>query len=131
MLLNWVCSVVDKFFRIHLRPINFLKICKSWVWAQSRRLKSYFWVDTFSESGFFNYKIRTKIIRVCTYKKRFKNHSEFDEGFVLTDLRIFCVEINLKTILFTPKLILFNQDKFRKSFTTLFFFYHTEGGGHF
>ena len=29
--------------------INFLKICKSWIWAQSRRSKSYFWVDKFSE----------------------------------------------------------------------------------
>ena len=28
---------------------NFLNIFKSWVWAQSRRSKSYFWVDTSSE----------------------------------------------------------------------------------
>ena len=27
--LNWVCSVVENYFRIHLRIINFLKICKS------------------------------------------------------------------------------------------------------
>ena len=33
---------------------HFLKICKSWVWAQNRRRsKFYFWVDTFSKSGFF------------------------------------------------------------------------------
>ena len=32
--------------------LNFLKICKSWVWAESRRSKSPFCVDTFLELFF-------------------------------------------------------------------------------
>jgi len=44
--LNWKCSIVDKFLRLHLRYIY-------WVWAQCRRLKSWIWVGTFSESVFF------------------------------------------------------------------------------
>ena len=39
--LNWVCSIVGKFFRVHLRHI---KLC--------RLLKSSFWVDTFWELVF-------------------------------------------------------------------------------
>ena len=40
--------------QILLRHINFLKICKSWVWAQSRLSKSYVWMDTFLELFFLD-----------------------------------------------------------------------------
>ena len=37
--LNWVCSVWKTSFGFIWDILNFLKICKSWVWAQIRRSK--------------------------------------------------------------------------------------------
>ena len=50
--LNGVCSVVDNFFRIHLKHIKLFKDLKSWVWEYSQHSKSYFWMYTFTEFFF-------------------------------------------------------------------------------
>ena len=49
------CSIVDKFFRIYLRHIKRIYVYSQWVWTQSRLSNSYFLVNKFWESVFFNY----------------------------------------------------------------------------
>ena len=84
--------------------LNFLKVCKSWVWAQIRRSKLLLWGWILFQNYFFNVMFReTPCIKWCVFQIKFN-----------VFLKVVFLSINYSDVLFKKKVLQIHQSSKEK-----------------